>query len=67
MSLLLYDFLQCIDRMNQEIEDCKREIASRTEEVKKKDGAIKGLQEILKKEQKSHQEKLAMQGDHSTQ
>ena len=30
-------------------------------EVKKKDSAIKGLQEILKKEQQSHQEKLALQ------
>lgn len=54
--------------MNQQIEENKREITSKTEELKKKDGAIKGLQEILKKEQKSHQEKLmAMQGDHSTQ
>ena len=45
--------------MNQEIDEYKREIRSKTEELTKKDGAIKGLQEILKKEQISHKEKLA--------
>ena len=36
-------------------------------EVKKKDSAIKGLQEILQKEQQSCQEKLAFQEDHFAQ
>ena len=53
--------------MNQEIDEHKREITSKTEELKLKDGIIKGLQLILKKEQQSHKEKLAIQADHSAQ
>ena len=53
--------------MNKEIEEQKKEIQQKVEELKKKDAAIRGLQDILKKEQQSHQEKLAMQGDHSAQ
>ena len=44
--------------MNQEIEGYKREIQFKGEELKRKETAVKGLQDILKKEQQSHQEKL---------
>ena len=47
----MWFLFQYIDKMRQEIEELKAE-------VKKKDGSIKGLQDILKKEQQSHQEKL---------
>ena len=50
MYLLVYFLFQCIDKMRQEIEGLKVK-------VKKKDTSIKGLQDILKKEQLSHQEK----------
>ena len=63
MKLMFYDvwfLFQCIDRMEKDIEGYKAE-------VKKKDSAIKGLQEILKKEQQSRQEKLALQEDHFAQ
>ena len=49
--------------MNEEIEGYKRELQLKGEELQRKDIAVKGLQDILKKEQQSHQEKLAMQGD----
>ena len=59
---------QCIDRMKEDIEGYQREIHTKTEELIRKDASIKGFQEILRKEQQSHQEKLlALQGDHSTQ
>jgi len=37
------------------------------EEIQRKDNAIKGLQDILKKEQQSHQEKMAAQAENSPQ
>lgn len=63
----MWFFFQCIERMSQESEEHKKEVQLKVEELKKKDAAIKGLQDILKKEQQSHQEKLATQGDHSAQ
>ena len=42
-------------------------IFSKADEIKKKDAAIKGLQEILKKEQQSHQEKMAAHSENSPQ
>ena len=60
MINFVWFLFQCIDKMNQEIEGYKAD-------VKKKDAAIKGLQEILKKEQQSRQEKLALQEDHNAQ
>ena len=56
----MWFLFQCIDKMEKDIEVYKAEI-------KKKDTAIKGLQEILKKEQQSHQDKLALQGDYNAQ
>ena len=59
---------QWIERKNEEIEGYKKETILRAEEIKKKDCAIKGLQEIIKKEQQqSHQEKLKMQERHNAQ
>ena len=46
--------------MEKDIEEYKAD-------VKKKNAAIKGLQEILKREQQSRQEKLALQEDHNAQ
>ena len=47
------------------IEEQKRKILLDEVALKKKNSAIKGLQEILRKEQQSHEEMLAMLEDHN--
>ncbi|XP_065918259.1 putative leucine-rich repeat-containing protein DDB_G0290503 isoform X2 [Dysidea avara] len=54
-------------RLKLKVEEQNKVIFSKADEIKKKDAAIKGLQEILKKEQQSHQEKMAAHSENSPQ